>query len=96
VCGDSGRLDVVEVQGNPEPEPEEAWAILACSRCQEAMEGRWEAGELHFLQTAVWSDVRPAQLVAVRLARKVAESGVTWARDLLEGLYLDEETEALL
>ena len=34
LCGDSGRLDVVEVDGNPDDDPSDDWALLLCTRCQ--------------------------------------------------------------
>jgi hypothetical protein len=38
--------------------------------------------------------VRPVQVTAVRLARRLSDDGVEWAIDLLSGLYLDPDIEA--
>ncbi|MFT4621621.1 MAG: protein PhnA [Myxococcota bacterium] len=97
LCGEGEGLRPIEVAGGPaEPDPE--WALLACERCRDAIgpKPKWEAAELRFLETAVWSDVVPAQLAAVRLTRSLAASGVGWATDLLDGLYLDPVVEGLL
>ena len=97
LCGHGEGLRPVEVEGGEE-EPDPEWAILACERCRDALgpKGRWAEGELRFLENAVWSDVVPAQIAAVRLTRRVAEAGEGWARDTLDGLYLDPEVEQRL
>ena len=90
LCGDTGRLDVVEVPGGDE-EPSEEWALLLCTRCQDL------AGQppdtLRFLETAMWSELTPAQILAVRTLRGL---DAPWAEAALEGLYLDDATEALI
>jgi protein PhnA len=96
LCGDGGRLSVSEVEGVPE-EPELSWALLLCGRCTDlASAKRLDATDLRFLETAVWSEVQPAQLAAVRLVRRLSESGTGWASDVLDGIYLDPEIEGLL
>ncbi len=97
LCGADSGLRVVEVDGGP-PEPDPEWAVLSCRRCIDAMgpKGRWAAGELRFLETTIWSDVIPAQIAAVRLARRVADAGEPWASEVLDGLYLEPEIESLL
>jgi protein PhnA len=86
------------VEGCPEPDPDPDWAILACEGCRDAMrpKARLDADALRFLETAIWSDVVPAQVAAVRLTRRVAEAGGSWAREALEGLYLDPDVEERL
>ena len=96
LCGESGSLKVVEV----EPVLEEAdgeRALMACDRCADLLGGgRLEARSLRFLEMAIWNEVLPVQLTAVRLVRRLAEEGVDWARDALDGLYLDEAVEGLI
>lgn len=96
LCGEGGSLKVYEVDGGP-AEPEEDWAVMLCERCGEVHteRRRHDADSLRFLETAVWSEIRPAQIAAVRITRRLAGDGSEWARDCLEGLYLDEAVEAL-
>jgi hypothetical protein len=97
LCAEKGSLKVIEVEGGPE-EPEEDWAVMLCERCQEVVTGarRHDAGSLRFLETAVWSEVRPVQIAAVRVTRGLAAAGVEWATDCLDGLYLDPEVEEII
>jgi hypothetical protein len=97
LCGASGRLMVIEIAGGPEV-PEEDWAALLCERCQDLVEDRRRhpEGDQRFLESAVWSEVQPAQIAAVRLVRGLAAAEVSWARDCLDSLYLDEALEALI
>ena len=55
-----------------------------------------DSEELRFLMEAVWHEVLPIQLAAVRLCERLSGEGVGWAKDLREGLYLDPDIEALL
>lgn len=69
--------------------------IFVCDTCRDGLAGgplddpRWRC-----LESAVWSDVRPVQVLAVRLVRRLADAGQVWAINLLEGLYLDDEVLA--
>ncbi len=93
LCGDREGLRPVEVDGGPE-DPIEDWALLACPRCRSAMEGKLgDASALRFLEEAMWAELRPAQIAAVRILRVV---DMPWSIAALEGLYLDPEVEALL
>jgi protein PhnA len=99
LCDDHTSLKVVEIAPVLEdPDPDRA--IMVCERCitviQDGKRGRPDPSTLRFLEGTVWAEVLPAQLAAVRATRNLAGSGVQWATDLLDGLYLDEETEALL
>ncbi len=94
LCAESTSLKVVEVEGSPFEEPDEQWALMICDRCEGLMNGKDEpANTLRFLETAVWSEVQPVQVQAVRLIKLVDAS---WAQDCAESLYLDPEIEALV
>lgn len=97
LCTTSTSLSVIEVPPAPE-EPEADRAVMLCSRCEDAVAAKRgvDTDALRFLAESVWSSTLPAQLTAVRLTRRLAADGVTWAQEILEGLYLDEDTEALL
>jgi len=100
LCEASGRLSVTEVPGGPE-DPSEDWALLVCERCASVATGEVarlrlrddERDTLRFLTNAMWSEVRPAQIAAVRALRGL---DVPWATEALEGLWLDEAVEALI
>ncbi len=98
LCGASGSLQVVEIQpAFDEPDPDRA--LMACERCREAVSstrGHLPSNELRFLSDVVWSELLPVQLAAVRLLQRLQDDGHAWAREVLEGLYLDPEVEALL
>ncbi len=83
----------------PIPPPDEATldaAILACSRCRELLEGGRlpDASDLRFLETAIWSEIPPVQIAAIRLLQRLVDDEIAWAIEAREGLWLDEETEA--
>lgn len=96
LCGETGALTVVEVPPTGD-EPSEDTAIFLCDRCKSlATAKKLVPDELHFLETAAWSEVAPVQLTAVRLLRRLAAQDVRWAVDFLDGLWLSEEiTERL-
>ena len=68
-------------------------AILVCEACQEAAaDPAAHAAQLRGLQQSAWSEAPALQVAAYRLLH--ALSGETWAADLREQLYLDDETLA--
>jgi hypothetical protein len=76
------------------PEPDVDAALLACTRCRDAIAGkRVELAELRFLEGAVWSELEPARLAAIRIARTL---DVQWATDALDGLWIDDDLAAKL
>jgi len=98
VCGEGGRLTVLEVPPTDE-EPSMDRAVLACDRCKALSDGALagaDSNTLRFLGETVWSEVLPAQLVAVRLVRVLAENGVPWAQEAADGLWLDEDVESIV
>jgi protein PhnA len=97
LCNVGGRLGVLPVGGGP-PEPSIDWAILACVDCVGDIEGRGpgDLDRLKFLRVAVWSDVRPVQIVASRMCRKLSSDGVDWATDLLDNVWDDDEVTGVL
>lgn len=91
------KLSVYEVPPVPR-DPDFHRCLLLCSSCIEQAEDlrRFEPGEhWRFLANQAWSDLPMVQVLSVRLLRRQAD-GQDWAREALEGLYLDEETEALV
>lgn len=95
LCGAAGvPLAPWEVPPAPD-EPSADRAALLCATCRAAAEGaRLDPAEWRHLETAMWSETPAAQVVAVRLLRRLAADGVPWARDALDALYLDPDIEA--
>ena len=95
ICEESGvSLRAVEVTPLVE-EPEVDEALFLCDTCKAAVGGgplsgpRWRC-----LESVIWSDVRPVQVSAARLVKRLADEGQEWAVDLMSGLYLDPDIEA--
>jgi protein PhnA len=96
LCEGEGPLRVTEVTGSPEDEPTDDWAALLCDRCKALVQdGRGDPDTLRFLEVSAWSDVAPVQVLAVRALRTLS-AHAAWARDTLDGLYLDPEIEERL
>ena len=95
LCADSLDLRPLEVPPKEE-EPSIDAAILACARCREATESKKlprDIDSFRFLTGSIWSEVPPVQLAAVRLLRRLVEADVSWATEVNDELWLDEETE---
>ena len=95
ICEASGtRLMPYEVEPVP-PEPEFENCILVCESCKKSISEprKFQAGE-HWrcLAETVWSEIPAVQVVAVRLLKR-QENSQPWAREALDGLFLDEELE---
>ncbi len=90
LCGHGQtRLGALEVAPLP-GEPDMAHTIFICEPCQEAMGPKdLDRQYWRFLETAIWSDLPPVQVTAVRLSRQLSAQGEDWATSLLEGLYLE-------
>lgn len=94
LCEGDGDLRIIEVEP-VEEDPAEDAAILACVLCRDDIDAKKlrDFGRLRFLETAMWSETPPAQIAAVRLLRRVAEHE-DWAREALDGLWLNDEMQA--
>lgn len=67
---------------------------LVCSICAEQIQGQAELDPHHWrcLNDSMWSEVAPVQVLAWRMLNQLSTE--SWARDLFDMLYLDEETKA--
>jgi protein PhnA len=68
---------------------------MLCKSCRLAVEDpkRFSPGEQwRFLAQSVWSELPAVQVLAVRLLKRMEASEV-WAREALEGVYLEEDIE---
>ena len=92
LCDSQGvRLTPTEVAPQHE-QPCTERAVLLCEHCQRGVRGaKLNPMEWRFLETAAWSEVAPVQVTAIRLLRRLAADGVSWATDTLDTLYLPPE-----
>ncbi len=67
--------------------------ILVCETCREQLEDSEKINSNHWrcLNESMWSEIPAVQVMAWRMLNRLDEA---WARDLLDMLYLDEETQA--
>lgn len=97
LCGAQRPLRVVEVAGSPLEHPVPEWAVMICESCESIDTAAvQEPNALRFLETAMWSETQPAQILAVRNLQGLAKAGVSWAQEALDSLYLSDEIASLL
>lgn len=91
LCESTDDLKVYEVPpatGNLED------AVLVCSKCLAQIEKREEPDSAHWqcLSSSMWSEVPAVQVMAWRMLNRLRNE--SWAAELLEMLYLDDEKRA--
>ncbi|MFA7347242.1 MAG: PhnA domain-containing protein [Desulfurivibrionaceae bacterium] len=93
LCGATENLGVYEVPPSSNGSVDQC--VLACATCREQI-GNPEKIDVHHwrcgLNESMWSQVPPVQVMAWRMLKRLSAEG--WAQDLLDMLYLDEETLA--
>ncbi|WP_068311651.1 PhnA domain-containing protein [Polycladidibacter hongkongensis] len=91
-CGSTNDLAAMAV--GPDADGTAAQTVLSCQVCEAQIDGRQDLDTNHWrcLNEAAWSSEPAVQVVAWRLLNRL--SAEAWARDLLDMLYLDEETAA--
>jgi protein PhnA len=67
---------------------------LLCSVCTDQLAGNQDIDNNHWrcLNDSMWSEVSAVQVLAWRMLHRI--KGETWSNDLLEMLYLDDDTLA--
>lgn len=91
LCGNKENLSVFEVPNSPDnAEP----SILICGTCREQIENPETVEPNHWrcLNDSMWSTVPAVQVMAWRMLDRLKGEG--WPQDLLDMMYLDEETTA--
>lgn len=87
LCGQTEALDAFEAA----PAASVDQAVLACATCRAGLTGEADPKQWFGLKEAAWSAVPAVQVVAWRQLHRL---DAAWARDLLDQLYLDDETLA--
>ncbi len=89
LCGTAENLQEVTATGESKGASKEA---VACSICADQISGASDLDAKHWfcLQEAIWSETAAVQVIGYRLLSALRHE--TWAADLLETVYLDEDT----
>jgi protein PhnA len=87
LCGAADALAAYEL---PQSEGRTNAAIMLCQTCRDDLAGgELNAEHWRCLSDSMWSQVPAVQVMAWRLLKRL--SGETWAQDLLDTLYLDDD-----
>lgn len=91
LCGASEGLKAYEVAPSDGTVDQH---ILVCGTCHEQMEDKdkMDANHWRCLNDSMWSTVPAVQVMAWRMLNRLKAEG--WPQDLLDMLYLDEDTMA--
>lgn len=92
LCASSEDVDayIIPPKGGEKLEEQ----IAACQTCRNQMEDSDQIDENHWrcLNDSMWSQEAPVQVVAYRMLHKLQSTD--WAGDLIDMMYLDEDTKA--
>ncbi len=92
LCGAKGELSVYEVPASPFNGAEES--VYLCPTCKNQIEDQNKIDPNHWrcLNDSMWSTIPAVQVMAWRMLTCLKAEG--WPQDLLDMMYLDEETLA--
>jgi len=90
LCGATDGLVVYGVPPDPDESPDKS--VLVCGTCRDQIETPDNIDVHHWrcLNDSMWSQLPAVQVMAWRLLNRLSAEG--WAQDLLDMLYLDEDT----
>jgi protein PhnA len=94
LCGEaSDDLVVFEVVGGDGSDDAQ---VVICASYEEQLldESKINANDWRCLNEAIWSPVAAVQVVAYRMLHTLANKGETWAQDLLDTVYLEDDIKA--
>lgn len=97
LCEATGvKLQVYEVPPVKD-EPEIERCVFICDDCRGKIDNlkKVRENDLRFLSSSIWSEVPMAKALSIYLLKAVGGK-FGWAEDMLEDLYIDEETEELV
>ncbi len=92
LCGGTQNLQVYIV----EPENRNDNEIIVCEKCANEIkhpEKPMDENHWRCLNDSMWSETPAVQVIAWRLLNRLNRQGAIWAQDLLDMLYLDDETQ---
>ncbi len=90
LCGATEELQVYEVPPESDGTPEQC--VLLCKTCVEQIENpeKMDVNHWRCLNDSMWSQVPAVQVMAWRMLTRLSAEG--WPQELLDMLYLDDET----
>ena len=90
LCATTENLDVYEIPPSSNSTADQC--ILVCGTCRDQIEDpdKLEVNHWRCLNDSMWSQVPAVQVVAWRMLSRLRSEG--WPQDLLDILYLDDET----
>lgn len=90
LCGATEELQVYEVPPESDGAPEQC--VLLCKTCVEQIENpeKMDVNHWRCLNDSMWSQVPAVQVMAWRMLTRLSAEG--WPQELLDMLYLDDET----
>jgi protein PhnA len=91
LCSGTSDLQVYHVMPESAENDNE---ILICGTCASEISKveKLDANHWRALNTSMWSEVPAVQVMAWRLLTRLKNEGEAWALDLLDTLYLEDET----
>lgn len=92
LCGATDELQIYEVPPESDGTPEQC--VLLCKTCVEQIENpeKMDVNHWRCLNDSMWSQVPAVQVMAWRMLTRLSAEG--WPQELLDMLYLDDETLA--
>ncbi len=92
LCGATDQLNVYELPSSPASGADQS--VLLCETCRSQIDDpeKVDANHWRCLNDSMWSQVPAVQVMAWRMLTRLRAEG--WPQDLLDMLYLDEETQA--
>lgn len=92
LCSATDNLSVYEVPPESNGNPDQS--VLLCNTCKEQVENPETVDANHWrcLNDSMWSQVPAVQVMSWRMLTRLSSEG--WPQDLLDMLYLDDDTLA--
>ena len=92
LCGATDGLEVYEVPPESNGSPDQC--VLICETCRDQIDNQDKMDVNHWrcLNDSMWTQVPAVQVMAWRMLSRLSAEG--WPQDLLDILYLDEDTLA--
>src|SRR5690606_28257812 len=90
LCSSDSMLEIYKVP--PKIKLSEESALLLCNICREQIESEKGFDAIHWrcLNESIWSEYESVKVLSYRLLSTFA--GEAWANDLIDQIYLDEES----